>query len=435
MSAELVGVIGLAIMLLLFFARMWIGAAMAMIGMVGYAYIMGIPASFAMISQIPFSTIASYSLSVIPLFILMGNIIFVSDIGDDLYDTAYKWMGQFRGGLAMATVVACTFFAAITGVSTPALVTMGKVAIPSMRQHKYSDTLSTGSLVCAGTMAFLIPPSIAFVIYAILTEQSVSILLMAGFLPGLLLACIFIMIIFIIVRINPAAGPPGEKTTWKEKLFSMKGGIWATLVLFLLVLGGIYMGVFTPTEAGAIGSFGAIVIAIVMRRLSLNKFLSAALDSAETSAFIMFLIMGAYLLMKFLAVSKLPFMLVNTLTAFDISQYAILAMIVALYLILGMFLDIVSAIILTIPVLFPLITGLGFDPVWFGVIVVILIEMGVVTPPVGMDVFVLSGATGIPLSTIFKGAIPFVGGMIFCIIILTIFPQIALLLPNMMYGR
>lgn len=431
MNTEIIGVIGLAVLFILLFSGMWIGAAMAMVGFVGYVIIVGLKPAFGMLAQIPFTTMAWYPLTCVPLFILMGILIFYSEIGKDLYDTAYNLLGQFRGGLAMATVVACALFAAITGVSSPALATLGKVAVPQMRKYNYDDKLATGSLVCAGTMAFLIPPSVAFIIYGILTETSIVRLFMAGFLPGVMLSCLFIITIIIITLRRPQAGPAGRKTSWKEKLFSLKL-TWPTVALFLLVLGGIYMGIFTPTEAGAIGAFGALVISLVMRRLTLKKLVSAFLEAGQTTAFIMLLIIGAYILMKFLAVSQLTVALGNFITGLSVHPMGIFAAIVILYIILGMFLDIVSAVILTIPVLYPVIIALGFDPVWYGVMVVILIEMGLVTPPVGMDAFVLSGVTGIPLGTIFRGAIPFLIAMIVCIILLATFPQIVLFIPSTM---
>jgi C4-dicarboxylate transporter DctM subunit len=431
MSSEMIGLVGLAVLLILLFSGMWIGAAMATVGFIGYAVIVGLKPAFGMLAQIPFTTMAWYPLTCVPLFILMGIIIFYSDIGKDLYSTAYTWLGHLRGGLAMATVVACALFAAITGVSSPALATLGKVAVPQMRKYKYDDKLATGSLVCAGTMAFLIPPSVAFIIYGILTENSIVKLFMSGFLPGILLTGLFIATIAIIVARRPEAGPAGPKTSWKEKIVSLKL-TWPTVVLFLLVLGGIYRGIFTPTEAGAIGAFGALVIGLAMRRLTLKKFTAAFLEAGQTTAFIMLLIIGAYILMKFLAVSGLTVALGNFITGLPVPRMGIFAAIVVLYLILGMFLDIVSAVILTIPVLYPAVIALGFNPLWYGVMVVILIEIGLVSPPVGMDAFVLSGVTGVPLGTIFRGAVPFLIAMLVCIIILTFFPQIALFLPGTM---
>ena len=431
MSPETTGLIGLILLIVLLFARMWIGAAMALVGFLGYTYIMGLKPAFAVVAQIPFSTIAWYPMSTVPLFIFMGVIIFNSGVGTALYDTAYKWVGQLRGGLAMSTVLACALFAAITGVSAPAVVTMGKVAVPEMRKRNYDDKLATGSIVCAGTLAFLIPPSMAFIIYGILTETSIGLLFIAGLIPGIMLSLLFVITITLITAIRPGAGPAGPKSSIREKITSLKG-TWHTLMLFLIVLGGIYGGVFTPTEAGAIGAFGAIVITAFSRRLTIKSFLESLLEAGQTTAFVFLLIIGAYILMKFLAVSRLPFMLSETVAALPFPRMAIFAGIMLLYVILGMFLDIFSAVIITIPVIFPLIIALGFDPIWFGVVLVIVIEMGLVTPPVGLDVFILSGAIDVPLFTIFRGVLPFLVAMVIGIIILAIFPQIALFLPSTM---
>jgi len=431
MTPETIGIIGLAVLLILLFSGMWIGAAMATVGFIGYAVIVGIKPAFGMVSQIPFTTMAWYPLTCVPLFVFMGIVIFYSGVGEDLYKTAYTLVGQLRGGLAMATVIACALFAAITGVSSPALATLGKVAVPEMKKRKYDEKLALGSLVCAGTMAFLIPPSVAFIIYGILTETSIARLFIAGFFPGMLLTAAFITTIAIITARNPKAGPAGPKTSFIEKVVSLRL-TWPVVLLFLVVLGGIYGGVFTPTEGGAIGAFGALVISIAMGRLNFKKFLAALLEGGQTTAFIMLLIIGAYILMKFLAVSKLTILLGSTVANLPVPPMAIFAAIAVLYIILGMFLDIVSAVILTIPVLFPVVLTVGFDPIWYGVMIVILIEMGLVTPPVGMDAFILSGVTGIPLMRIFRGAVPFLIAIIICIIILAIFPQIALFLPSTM---
>jgi tripartite ATP-independent transporter DctM subunit len=432
MSPELIGGIGIIILIFMLFSRIWIGAAMALVGFVGYAIIMGFGPAEKVLAIIPFSTMTTYYMTTVPLYVFMGCILFQSGIGKDLYETAYVWVGQFRGGLASATVIACAFFASITGISAPALVTMGKVALPAMRKYKYDDHLALGSIACAGTLAFLIPPSMSFIIYGILTQTSIAKLYMAGFIPGILLSGLFIGTIWFITTRRPAAGPPGPKTSWKEKAISSKG-VWPTLLLFIIVLGGIYLGVFTPTEGGAVGCLGALIISAAMLRLNFQKFRDGILEATQTTAMVMLLIIGAYILMKFLAVSGLPGLLGTTVVALPVPRMVIFAGLVILYILLGMFLDIISAVILTIPVVFPMVIALGFDPIWFGVIITILVEMGLVTPPVGLDAFVLSGAIGVPLSTIFRGVVPFVIMELVCIVVLTIFPQIALWLPSTMH--
>jgi C4-dicarboxylate transporter DctM subunit len=431
MSPEIIGLIGLLVMIALLFAGMWIGAAMAMIGFLGYVAIMGIGPASGMVAQIPFTTMASYVLTTVPLFILMGSLIASTRVGKDLFDTAYTWVGQLRGGLAIATIFACALAGSILGVSGPAAITMGKVALPAMRRYKYDDTLATASICAAGTLAFLIPPSVAFIIYGLLTEQSIGLLFAAGVLPGILLAGLFILTIFFLTTRHPKLGPAGPSTSFKEKIVSLKG-VWHALMLFLIVFGGIYGGVFTPTEAGGIGAFGAIVITALTRQLTLKSFCDALLDATKVSGMVMLLIIGAYILMKFMAVSKLPFALSEFVAQSGLPTMAVFAAIVLLYIVLGMFLDIFSAVIVTIPVIYPLILSLEFDPIWFGVIVVIVCEVGLITPPVGMDVFQVSGATGVPTFTIFRGVWPFVIASLICIFILAFFPQIALLLPSTM---
>jgi C4-dicarboxylate transporter DctM subunit len=431
MSPEIIGLIGLLVMIALLFLGMWIGAAMALIGFLGYVAIIGVEAAFGVVAQIPFTTMASYILTTVPLFILMGSFIANTRVGKDLFDTAYTWIGQLRGGLAMATVFACALAGAILGVSGPAAITMGKVALPAMRKYKYDDTLATASICAAGTLAFLIPPSVAFIIYGLLTEQSIGLLFIAGVLPGILLAGLYAATISFVTAGRPKLGPAGPKTNFTEKIISLKG-VWHALLLFLIVFGGIYGGVFTPTEAGGIGAFGALIITALTGQLTLKNFRDSLMDATKVTAMVMLLIIGAYILMKFMAVSRLPFALSEFVAQSGLPTPAVFAAIVLLYLILGMFLDIFSAVIVTIPVIYPLILSLGFDPIWFGVIVVIVCEIGLITPPVGMDVFQVSGATGVPTFTIFRGVWPFVVAALICIVILAIFPQIALFLPSTM---
>lgn len=431
MSPETIGIIGICVLIVLLFARMWIGASMALIGFVGYAYIINVKAAFGVVAQIPYNTIAFYPITCLPLFMLMGEVISETKMGEDLYETAHKLIGQVRGGLAMATVVACALFAAITGMSAASTIAMGKVALPQMRKHKYDDSLATGCIASAGTLATLIPPSMTFIMYGILTENSVGLLFMAGFLPGILLAALFILTILTISLIQPEKAPRGPKTSLKEKVVSLKY-TWHMILLFLLVLGGIYGGIFTPTEAGAVGAFGAIIITAASRRLNLRRFFTSLLNAGQTTAMAMLLVVGAFIFMKFLAVSKLPFVIADVIGALEVSRYVIFAGIVFMYIILGMFLDVISAVILTIPIIYPLIVALGFDPIWYGVVIVIIIEMGVVTPPIGINVFILAGVVDTPLYTIFRGVTPFVVAMILCIVIITIFPEIALFLPGTM---
>ncbi|MFC1946274.1 TRAP transporter large permease, partial [Chloroflexota bacterium] len=405
MSTETVGLIGIGILVVLLFARMWIGMAMLVIGLVGYAYLIDWGRGFSIAGSVPYSTIAFYPISALPLFILMGIVLSDSGVSTDLYNTAHKWFGQFRGGLAIATVVACAALAAIMGNSVAEAVTMGKVAVPEMRKYKYDDSLSSASVAAGGTLGILIPPSMGFILYGILTEQSVGALFLAGILPGLLLTGLYVLAVLFIVARHPEKAPPGPKPPFREKMVSLKY-TWHTIALFTLVLGGIYGGIFTPTEAGAIGAFGAIVIAFISRKLTLKTLFGSLRETTQSTGMVIVMIVGAFVFMKFLAVSRLTFEMAEWISALTLSPYVIFAGIVVLYIILGMFLDIMACIILTIPVIYPIILALGFDPIWYGVVMVMIAEMGMITPPVGIIVFALAGVTDVPLYTIFRGVVP-----------------------------
>lgn len=432
MSGELVGLLGVMIMVvLLLFFRMWIGLAMTLVGTLGILYLQGPKQAFGVVGTVPYETVAYYPMAALPLFVLMGVIVGNTTIGEDLYYSIYKWIGSMRGGLASATVLACAVFASVTGSSATGTVLMSKVALPQMRRYKYDEAMASGCIASAGTMGILIPPSMGFILYGLLTEQSIGKLFIAGFLPGILLTLLMIIAITIMTAFHPEAGPAGSKSTFRDKVVSLKK-TWHVLSLFLLVLGGIYGGIFTPTEAGAIGAFGAFLIVIATRQLTWKIFQDILKESIETSAMIFLIIVGAFIFMKFLGLSKLPFALVKIIEHLQVSKYVIFIGIIFLYIILGMFLEVYSAVTFTIPILYPVILALGFDPIWFGVIIVLVIEMGLVTPPVGMNVFILNGITGIPLHIIFRGIVPFFLAMAVCVILLAIFPEIALFLPRTM---
>jgi C4-dicarboxylate transporter DctM subunit len=431
MSPELVGIIGIAVLVVLLIARMWIGLAMAMVGFLGLVYLKGFDSAFGALGTVPYKYISIYPISAIPLFIFMAIVIANTGISTSLFNTAHKWLGQLRGGLAMASVLACGGLAAIMGDSVAEVVTMSKVAVPEMRKHNYDSQLASGCVAAGGTLGILIPPSLGFILYGILTEQSIGMLFMAGILPGILLTLLFMVTITIITARRPSAGPPGPKTSVKEKIVSLKG-TWHMLLLFVLIMGGIYAGIFTPTEAGAVGAFGALVISAASRRLTLKRFFDSLLEATKITVMIMLLIVGAFILMKFLAISKLPFMLAGTISGLQLPTYAIFAGIIILYILLGMFLDVFAAVVLTIPVIYPLVVAMGFDSIWFGVVIVLILEMGLITPPVGLNVYALAGVTDIPLHTIFRGVLPFVVAMIICVIFLVVFPQIALFIPSKM---
>jgi tripartite ATP-independent transporter DctM subunit len=361
----------------------------------------------------------------------MGSVVSNTGVGGDLYQTAYKWLGQLRGGLAMATVVACGGFAAISGSSSAAAATMGKMSLPEMKKYDYDMKLATGSVAAGGTVGILIPPSMGFILYGILTEVSIGKLFMAGIIPGVLEVLFYVGTVFVLCKFNPRLGPAGPKTNFKEKILSLKF-TWAMFALFILVMGGIYGGIFTPTEAGAVGAFGAIVVSAVAGKLNKKNISDSILEAAQTTAMIVLLITCAFVFMKFMAVSRLPDFLAGFVAGLPFSPIVILLLIILLYIILGMFLDIFAAILLTLPILFPVILSMEFDPIWYGVIMVRVMEVGLITPPMGLNVFILAGATNTPLGTIFRGVVPFVAADVLHIALLVGFPALSLLLPTIM---
>lgn len=431
MSHELIGVLGLCVLIGLIFLRMNIALAMAAVGFFGFAYICGIDIALAMIGSTVFTTLASYSITVIPLFIFMGAIISQSGMGNTIFKSAYTWMGHLRGGLAYSTVVACAIFAALCGSSMAETVTIGRIVLPEMRKYKYKDTLACGCIACAGGLATLIPPSISLLIYGILTEQPIGVLFIAGILPGIILTIMLMGTVTIITKIDPSSGPAGPKSSWKSRFADMKM-IGPISALMLLVLGGIYAGIFTPTEAGAMGAFGSLVITFLSRHLTYKKFINSVVEAGATTAMLLALLVGAFIFMKFMTISKLSIFLPSYIEYLGLPAWGTLVLIVVFYIFLGMFFDILAAMVLTIPIIFPIIVSLGFDPIWFGVLLVVLQELGLVTPPIGMNIFLLSGATGVPITTIYRGVLPFVITIGIFLVFMMIFPQISLYLPNLM---
>ncbi|MDY6825634.1 MAG: TRAP transporter large permease subunit [Bacillota bacterium] len=431
MSPEMIGTIGVIVLIILLFMKFWIGIILAVIGMVGYALLTNWDKAFLMIGTEPFSHAATYTISAMPLFILMGNIVAVTGIAEDMYRVARNWIGQIKGGLAMATVVACGGFAAVSGCSMAGTATMGKIAYPEMLKYKYSERLASAVISAGGTIGILIPPSIGFIIYGLFTETSIGQLFMAGLIPGLTEIIFYGITIYIICRFNPSYGPPGPKVPLREKVSSLRN-VWTIVVLFLLVIGGIYGGFFTPTEAGAIGAFGAIIIGLATKRVDLKGLIFSFRDTAQTTAMIMIMIAGSMIFNRFITVSKLPVAMGEYVAGLEISTILIIAGIVLLYLVIGCFVEITAAIVLTLPVIFPIVMSLGFNPFWFGVIMVRLMEVGAITPPLGLNLFILSKTVNIPVSTIYKSIFPFVIADFLNIAMLIAFPQISLYLVEMM---
>ncbi len=432
MSPELIGIIGIAALFILLALRLYIGMAMLIVGFLGIAVLVGFDGATNLLAILPLDESKSYNLSVIPLFILMGQFAFVSGISSDIYKTVYNWMGHLRGGLAMATILACAFFAAVSGSSLATGATMGMVTIPEMLKYNYDKRLATGCVAAGGTLGILIPPSIGFVLYGILTEQSIGKLLMAGLLPGIMLSGLFILAILILCHFNPEMGPPGAATSWAAKVRSLSG-TWGMLVLFIIVIGGIYTGIFTPTEAAGVGAFGALVITALKRKLTRDTFVLCLSETGKMTAFIFLIIIGAAVFSYFLALTGIPTSLSTFITGLPLPRGVILTAIILGYLILGCIMEVYSIMILTLPIIFPIIEALNFDPIWFGVIMVIILEVGLITPPIGLNVFVLKGAAPtIPIETIFKGIWPFFAAAILAMILIALFPQIALFLPSRM---
>jgi C4-dicarboxylate transporter, DctM subunit len=431
MSPSTGALIGFGLLLVLLMGSMPVGFAMAVVGLVGFGLLVSAPAAFSMATIDFYTTFSDYNLTTIPLFILMGQVAFHTGISRGLFDAAYRWIGRWPGGLAMSTVGACTAFGAICGSGPATSATMASVALPEMRRYKYDMQLATGCVAAGGGIGMLIPPSIVFIVYAILTEQSIGKLFMAGVGPGLLIAALFCGVIYLSCKRRPELGPPGPVFTWQEKFASLKG-IWETLALFVLVMGGMFFGYFTATEAAAIGAAGALGIAVLKRELTWAKLLQCVNESIRTSCMVMTIVAGAIVFGKFLAVTQVPSSLASWLSALPLPGWCIIGLIILFFLVGGCFLDALALDILTIPIFYPVVLALGYDIIWFGVMIVLVTMMGVITPPVGVCVYVVSGmARDVPLEKVFRGSLPFLWALVVAAILLVIFPQIATFLPTL----
>jgi tripartite ATP-independent transporter DctM subunit len=432
MSPAAAGVVGLAALFVLLALRMPVGIAMAMVGFFGVASLNSFPAALAQLGAEPFQIASHYELIVIPLFVLMGNLAGISGMSRDLYAAAYAWVGHWRGGLASATIAACSGFAALSGSSVASAITMGQVALPEMRRYHYDPRLATGCIAAGGTLGILIPPSTGFVIYALLTEESIGRLFLAGIAPGLLLTGLFMATIWLLTRINPALGPSGPRVGFGQR-FRTLGRAMPMVAIVLATIGGIYVGAFSPTEAAGVGAILAFLLALGRRRLSVANLTDAVLRTVRTTALVFMIIVGAHLFSPFLALTHIPDDLAGMLTEYRISRLGVLVLILLAYIVLGTFLEGFAMLVLTLPIVHPLIKTMGYDPVWFGVVMVIVLEMGLISPPVGVNVFVVKGiADDVPMRSIFAGILPFWLAMGVCLAILVAFPQIALYLPDTM---
>lgn len=431
MTAVSIGFIGLVILFSLIGFGMPIGFAMGLVGFAGFAFLVSFDAAIVRIGVTTYSLATNHAIGTVPLFLFMAHLLFAAGIGKDLFDFASKWVGRRKGGLAMATIGASAGFASVNASSLATTATMGLIALPEMRKHNYSLPLASGSVVAGGTIGSLIPPSGMFIIYGILTETSIGKMFAAGIIPGILLALFYMTAIGIWCRLDPNAGPRGPKYSWREKLLSFTK-IGEVIALFALVMGGIVLGWFTPTEAGAVGAMGAIVIAIFRGRLNFESAKLAIYSTLKTTGMIFGILFGAMVFNSFVTATTIPLHVVNFVTDSGFPPMAVLMLVLLVYFFLGMILDASAMMTLTIPLFFPLITTLGFDAILFGVLVVRMTEIALLTPPVGMNVYVLSGiAKDIPLTTIFKGALPFVAADILHVAMLIVFPILVLWLPNL----
>ena len=428
-------ILGLISILFLFFLlalRIPIAVVLLLIGLLGNAYLVGWKSSFGILGMVPFTNISNFILTCVPLFILMGMFISFSGLLKDIYSSGYKWLGHLPGGLAHATIVACTGFAAVCGSGIAASATMGTAILPEMSRYGYDSRLATGSVAGGSTLGIIIPPSIPLIVYGVLTETSIGKVLIAGIVPGILCAVLFMGMIYFWARLNPEIAPSGPRSGWKERFASLKG-TWAVIVLFFLVIGGIYTGFFTPTEAAAMGAFGSFLLALGRRRMTWKGFLTALQQTGSTTCMIFLIIIGAMLYMHFLALTYLPMELADFVAGLPFSRYVILSLILILFILMGCVLDIVGLLVLLLPIVFPVVKNLGFDPIWFGVIVTLTGAMALITPPVGLCAYALSGvAKDVPLGVIFKGILPFFVIQVVTLVILVAFPQITLFLPRLM---
>ncbi|OOG52100.1 TRAP transporter permease [Polaromonas sp. C04] len=432
MSNDMVALVGFAVLFILMLARVPVGMAMGLVGVTGYSYIVGGGPAMKLVSLTSMRTVTDYTFGVIPMFMLMGAFVSASGLSKEMFRAADAFIGHLRGGLGIATIVACGGFAAICGSSVATAATFSVVAYPEMRRFGYPQSFSTGVIAAGGTLGAMLPPSTVLVVYAILTEQDIGKLFMAGILPGLLAMAMYVITINLIVKLRPDLLPAGERRPWGERAQALKT-VWAPLTLFIFVIGGLYGGFFTPTEAGGVGASGAYLLGVLRGKLDRKKTRDALLQATRTTAAVFTVLIGALLFGYFLTITQTPQKLTEFLTSLGIGRYGVLALMMVTFLILGSLMDAMAMIILTVPIVFPVITAMGFDPIWFGIIIVMTVELGLIHPPVGMNVFVIKSVVkDVSFTTIFKGVLPFIATDILRLVILIAFPVIALWLPQHM---
>jgi C4-dicarboxylate transporter DctM subunit len=429
MSEVMAGLIGLVLVLALFFTGIELGFAMAVVGFLGFSYVVSFKAGLNLLAKDVFDVLSSYGFTVIPLFIFMGQIAFNAGIAKRLYDAAYKFIGHIPGGLAMATVGGATAFKAICGSSPATAATFASVAVPEMDRYGYSKKLSTGIVASVGTLGILMPPSVTLIVFGIITEQSIGKLFLAGLIPGLLIAFFFILIIWVWCRIDPALGPKGQKSSWKERISSIPEVLWVG-VIFALVIGGLMNGFFTPTEAGSIGTFAVLLLSLVKKDLTWKGYVKSIQESLRTACMVLMLIVGSTILGHFLAVTKIPMQAADWVIALNFPRELTIIIIALIYLLGGSFIDDLAFMILATPIFYPVVLKLGYDPIWFGMIIGITVMIGVVIPPVAINVFVVKNITKVPFGVIYRGVYPFLISLVVCAILLFFFPSLALYLPG-----
>ncbi|MCK9230246.1 MAG: TRAP transporter large permease [Syntrophales bacterium] len=432
MTPTTVGIIGIIALFVLIFSRMPVAFIMTIIGFVGFGYVITFNASMNLVVKDFYTVFGSQSLTVVPLFVLMGQVAFHSGISKRLFDAAYVFLGNQPGGLAMATIGACAGFSAICGSTNATAATMGAVTLPEMKRFDYKPELATGVVAAGGSLGILIPPSVIFIVYGVMTQQSIGKLFVAGIIPGVLLTGLFIVTIAIWTRLRPDLGPAGPATSFREKCAALPG-IVETIILFAMVMGGLFAGIFTPTEAGAVGALGTIVLSLIRRRLTWKSFVESLMETTRISCMILLIVAGATVFGHFLAVTRIPFDIATWISSVNLPSWAIIMLILVVFFVGGCFIDSLALIMLTVPIFYPVIILFQYDPVWFGVVIVLMTQIGVITPPVGINVYVVSGvARDVPLQTIFRGVLPFLLALIITVLLLIPFPGIALWLPGLM---
>jgi C4-dicarboxylate transporter, DctM subunit len=431
MNEITLGIVGCVFLLGLFMTGIELAFAMAIIGVVGYALVVSPQAAMNILANDFYDALESYSLTVVPLFVLMGQIAFNAGIAKRLYDSAHKFLGHIPGGLAMATVAGATVFKAICGSIVATCATFASVAVPEMDRFNYSKKLSTGIVATVGTLGVLIPPSVTLILLGLITQQSIGKLFMAGVIPGLLLSFFFAVVIFGWARLNPAIGPASERYPWKDRISSLPSVIWP-IVIFLIIIGGLMKGFFTPTEAGSVGTFAVLLLCVLKRDINLSGIKQSAREALRTSCMVLLIVASSNVLGHFIAVTNIPDLVAQWVVTLPLNRHIIMSIIFIVYLLGGSFIDDLAFMILATPIFFPAITQMGYDPIWACIMVSLTVCVGSVIPPVAMCVFVVKNITKVPMSTIYAGVYPFLISLIICIILLFIFPQLVLYLPSVL---